>query len=136
MFVHLSGHKSVNWKIPCEENINWCRSFSWKVLENENILTAWKVCVFRVILIRIHFECGKMRIKITPNTDTFTQWLRYRGVFWTLLTLSWRRPLSYRNQSIDLQSKSMDWFLYGNGLRHERVKHRNMKLIAEIGDRF
>ena len=38
-----------------------------------------------------------------------------------ILTLSWRRPLSYRNQSIDLQSKSMDWFLYDNGLRHERV---------------
>ena len=30
------------------------------------------------------------------------------------LTLSWRRPLSYRNQS-------MDWFLYDNDLRHERV---------------
>ena len=38
------------------------------------------------------------------------------------LTLSWRRPLSYRNQSIDLLRKSMDWFLYDNGLRHERVK--------------
>ena len=37
------------------------------------------------------------------------------------LTLSWRRLLSYRNQSIDLQSKSVDWFLYDNGLRHERV---------------
>ena len=30
--------------------------------------------------------------------------------------------LSYKNQSIDLQSKSIDWFLYDNGLRHERVK--------------
>ena len=40
-----------------------------------------------------------------------------------LLTLSWRGLLSYRNQSIDLQSKSMDWFLYDNGLRHERFKH-------------
>ena len=29
------------------------------------------------------------------------------------LTLSWRRLLLYRN---------MDWFLYDNGLRHERVK--------------
>ena len=38
------------------------------------------------------------------------------------LTLSWWRPLSYRNQSIDLFCKSMDWFLYDNGLRHERVK--------------
>ena len=38
------------------------------------------------------------------------------------LTLSRRKPLSYRNQSIDLQSKSMDWLLYDNGLRLERVK--------------
>ena len=36
-------------------------------------------------------------------------------------TLSWRRPLSNRNQSIDLLSKWMDWFLYDNGLRHEAV---------------
>ena len=28
------------------------------------------------------------------------------------LTLSWRRSLLYRKQSIDLQSKSIDWFLY------------------------
>ena len=34
------------------------------------------------------------------------------------LTLSLRRPLSYRN----LSSKSMDWVLYDNGLRHERIK--------------
>ena len=38
-----------------------------------------------------------------------------------VLILSWRRPISYRNQYIDLQSKSVDWFLYGIGLRHERV---------------
>ena len=38
-----------------------------------------------------------------------------------VLTLSWRRSLSYRNQSIDLLRKSMDWFLYDNGLRHKRV---------------
>ena len=38
------------------------------------------------------------------------------------LTLSWRRLLSYKNQSIDLLRKSVDWFLYDNGLRHERVK--------------
>ena len=40
----------------------------------------------------------------------------------TKLTLSWRGALSYRNQSIDLKSKSIDWFLYDNGPRHERVK--------------
>ena len=42
------------------------------------------------------------------------------------LTLSCRGPLSYRNQSIDLRSKSMDWFLYDNGLRYERVKSNNI----------
>ena len=31
-------------------------------------------------------------------------------------------PISYRNQFIDLQSKSMNWFLYDIGLRHEGVK--------------
>ena len=40
----------------------------------------------------------------------------------SLLTLSRRRPISYKNQSIDLRSKSMDWFLYDNGLCHKRVK--------------
>ena len=30
--------------------------------------------------------------------------------------------VSYRNQFIDLQSKSMDWFLYDINLRRERVK--------------
>ena len=39
-----------------------------------------------------------------------------------LLTLLRRRPISYRNQSIDLLCKSMDWFLYDIGLRRERVK--------------
>ena len=42
----------------------------------------------------------------------------YNAFIFRILTLSWRRPLSYRNQS-----KSMDWFLYDNGLRHERVSH-------------
>ena len=37
------------------------------------------------------------------------------------LTLSWRRSLSYRNQSIDLHSKSMDWSLNNRYLGHERV---------------
>ena len=48
--------------------------------------------------------------------------LKYFVCYCKILTLSWRGPLSYRNQSIDLQSKSMDWFLCNNGLGHERVK--------------
>ena len=37
-------------------------------------------------------------------------------------TLSWQRLLSYRNRSIDLQSKLMDWCLHDMGLCHERIK--------------
>ena len=33
--------------------------------------TAYKESVFGVILIRIQSECGKMRTRITPNTDSF-----------------------------------------------------------------
>ena len=43
-----------------------------------------------------------------------------------LLTLSGLRRLSYRNQSIDLLCKSMDWFLYDNDLRHERVNYNEI----------
>ena len=53
--------------------------------------------------------------------NSITWLLSNKLLIWILLTLSWRRPLSYRNQSVDLLPKSMDWFLYGNGLRHERV---------------
>ena len=38
------------------------------------------------------------------------------------LTLSWRKPISYRNQPINLLCKSIDWFLYDIVLHHERVK--------------
>ena len=43
--------------------------------------------------------------------------------FFTPLTLAWRRSLWYRNESIDLLCKSMDWLLYDREVRHERVKH-------------
>ena len=55
-----------------------------------------------------------------------------------LLTLSWRRPLSYRNQCIDLLWKSMDWFLHDNDHRHERVKMylSLTKIFLKIKARF
>ena len=37
------------------------------------------------------------------------------------LTLLWRTFRSYKNQSIVLQSKSVEWFLNESDLRHERV---------------
>ena len=42
------------------------------------------------------------------------------------LTFSWWRSLSYRNQSIYMLCKSMDWFLYRSDLHHERVNKKNL----------
>ena len=44
------------------------------------------------------------------------------SIFWScnfllFSTLSWRRALSYRNQSFNFQNKSMDWFLFDRNLR-------------------
>ena len=39
-----------------------------------------------------------------------------------LNTLSWRKSLSYKKQSIDLPCKPNDWSLYDKDLRHESVK--------------
>ena len=54
-----------------------------------------------------------------------SQWMKWIEDFINL-TLSWRRLLSCRNQSIDFRSKSMNWFLYDNGLRHERVNRASL----------
>ena len=56
-------------------------------------------------------------------------------VWVNLLTLSRRRPLSCRNQSIDLLGKSMDWFLYDNSLRLEWVKEITGKFIETVREK-
>ena len=51
---------------------------------------------------------------------------------------------TYRNQSINFQSKSMDWwFLYDREFRHERAKSlfcgiftRRVKELSDFGDAF
>ena len=60
----------------------------------------------------------------TIFSDVFTYCLSQK------INFSWRRSLSYRNQSIDLQSKAVDWFLYDRDLRHERVRERNLDVIT------
>ena len=61
--------------------------------------------------------CG--RISFLFPGDTIWVWF---SSFKKWLTHSWRRPISYRNQSTDLLRNSMDWFLYDIGLRHEMIK--------------
>ena len=56
----------------------------------------------------------------------------------TYLTFSRRESLSYRNQSIDLIYKSMDWFLYNRNLRLKRcfpMKHLWRIILAKLAIR-
>ena len=73
------------------------------------------------IICKIH-TIGTIPLFIASQHSRLSRILKQFCLTKILLTHSWRRPLSYRNPSIDLLGKSMDWFLYGNGLRHERVQ--------------
>ena len=70
-----------------------------------------------------NYSSAKIFLEITATFGVITNTSKSYCILQQVLTPSWRRPLSYRNQYIDLQSKSMYWFLYDNGLRHERVKY-------------
>ena len=64
--------------------------------------------------------CYRVKSEVTCLKLLFIATLAVSDATW--LTLSWRRCPSYRNQSIDLHFKSMDWFLSDRHLRYERVK--------------
>ena len=68
------------------------------------------------------FQCSHI---LPRNLLTFSQSASLTS------TLSWRRSLSYRNQSIGLLCKSMDWFMYDLDLRHERVKPCTIKTVTD-----
>ena len=86
--------------------------------KKEDHHTSLKISITRLRSMTYYFgdDC-RVTCCTCSSMATVTHW-----VLWPYLTLSWRWPLPCRNQSIGLQSKSMDWFLYDNGHRHERVK--------------
>ena len=63
--------------------------------------------------------CWSISISLTGKRERVAKMLSFN--------FSWRRSLSYINQSIDLLCKLMDWFLYDNGIRHERVKVNELR---------
>ena len=82
-----------------------------------------------------NYEFKSMSYEFKPTSYEFNPrftssdpgvWRLKARVGW--LTVSWRRPLSYRNQSIDFLLKSIDWFLYDNSFRHEKVKSPSRKI--------
>ena len=107
-----------------------------------NLVHIWRSKKFQMFLFskfwkyihRVPKSCHHLsqfiQISTTPSQEA-------GGLSWTAfyllvkkplvetLSLLWRRSQPYRNQSIDLQSKSMGWFLFNKNLRHERVKPFN-----------
>ena len=85
--------------------------------------------IFRANLNRwINFLCHNYKTWIYWHLVYFLLAFLLKFSFWHwqqtfALTLSRRRSLPYRNQSIDLLCKSMDWFLNGKDLRHERANY-------------
>ena len=118
--------------------------FTGKQLYQISFLTEWQGSVLQLYkketLAQV-FLCEFCKKKQKKNKNTFSiEHLRWKLLYWlemgirqisfnkllwvvtskasVNLTLSWRRWLLYRNQCIDLQDKSMDWFLYDTDLRH------------------
>ena len=78
---------------------------------------AWTICRHDF------FKTGNIRPgKIKKTFFCFLNFQKEYGNYGRLLTLSWRIALWYRNQSINLLCKLIDWFLYVRFLRHERVE--------------
>ena len=93
-----------------------CFYVSMAVLLEIYSLFIYKTCIVQIlqyVLICQHEINWIKKYSLEESFETFTD---------SFLTLSRRRSISYRNQSIDLLCKSMDWFLYDIGLRRERVK--------------
>ena len=78
-------------------------------------LILLKICLKLITCFTIYqlYLKSKMSFTILANSfKTFLRLLAIKKILEYSLTLSWRRFFSYRNQSINLQSKSMVWVLY------------------------
>ena len=111
-----------------------CNPSSMKQFHSLNLTTLpnnfnEKLLWFRSRLQRCSIK--KVFLEISQNSQENTcarvSILLYFSLYFTRFnwTLSWRRSLPQRNQSIGLLCKSMDWFLYDKDIRHERVKAGN-----------
>ena len=104
----------------------WCQKL-WKILAKKFMFLAklrLEACKFTKSDLLLLFTFRIPRSHVMHLRPWHLLWhIRLSGYFWTraqiehifIWTLSLRKPVSYRNQFIDLLHKSMDWFLYDNG---------------------
>ena len=124
----------ILWSIAFEESDEKETKFSfsifskfWKVRSRLWYHYQFKTEACNFIKKRLWHRCflvnfAKNLFYRAPLVVTFVIWVnswdqanQFRSC---ALTLSWRRFLSYRNRSTDLQSKSIEWFLYDRDLFH------------------
>ena len=93
-------------------------SLGWKFQNENNLSDKWP-----------HITASIKRLSLQIKMiDSMELW-------WVplALPLSWGRSLLHRNQSVDLQRKSMDWFLHDRGLginfKNELIIHYNYNYI-------
>ena len=104
------------------------RYLTWKLEFVSNILSM-------IVVVFIPSSPRSLKVFLLEKRfgiNFFLTNLQCPKMLWSsvILTVSWRRSLWYRNQSIDLQRK---WFLYDRDLRHERVNNilRHNKLTGK-----
>ena len=103
--------------------IKWIRILATEVLKTLNSLNPNFMKTFSTLYNMLRMEQTIYMLRTLVQNDMYVL---------DSLTLSWRRPLSYRNQSIDLKSKSMKWFQYDKDLlRHKRVNYKNQRFLPE-----
>ena len=103
--------------------IKWIRILATEVLKTLNSLNPNFMKTFSTLYNMLRMEQTRCMLRTLVQKDMYVL---------DSLTLSWRRPLSYRNQSIDLKSKSMKWFQYDKDLlRHKRVNYKNQRFLPE-----
>ena len=83
-----------------------------------------------------YFLTKNLMTEFSPSPSVLQRFVTSPGKLLTLknvwfLKLSWQRSASYRNQSIDLLWKSVDWFRYDRDLCHERVKVLMLMLMIK-----
>ena len=96
----------------------------WRDVRTEQVKAFFTEVIFDNLSL---ITCNKISCNsLCGNTTLLFNMINLEGALhkkWGFaLTLPWRRSLSCRNQSIDLQTQSIGWFLYDINLRHERAK--------------
>ena len=69
----------------------------------------------------VNREYSWKKSQVEKKANYALQHVRRDSWMKSVLNLSWRRSLLYRKHSIDLQNKSIDWFLCDRNFGHERV---------------